>query len=312
MSGTCTAPSVFHVGYPKTATTFLQERVFNREDLGVALGGGDESRAYLVENYMVRDDYIFDSKSVRADLDELEKPQRERGLLPVWSEEMFLGAPAQRQYHGPQVQRKLAQTHGGDAKILITIREQRAMALSAYREYVRGGGRNPLRDFIGTRETKPAFSPLLRESFLHYDRAVAAYMDSFGRERVLVLPIELLTSDPQRYLHMLGQFFGLSFETIDTSVRANKGAGLITGALNRQFNKVLVQSPLELSYLSLSNRVAQRTLRLFDKLVPAALDARAVKAAKAAITERYEGQFTASNRALEALTGLDLRQLGYQ
>lgn len=303
--------SIFHVGLIKTATTFLQERIFCRADLGIGLGGGPESRAHFVEHYLVCPDFGFDAQAVRARMDALEAPQRAQGLVPIWSEEMFLGDPVQRQYLGQTVLDRLRATHGGAAKLLLTVREQRAFALSAYQEYVLQGGRNPLSDFIGTPERLPGFTPILRESFLHFDQAVAAYIQAFGRENVLVLPICMLRNDPARYLALLGNFLGRPLEGVDTTQVVHKALGLTALEVLRGCNRFAVRSPLRPG-LTPSFRIARGIARRVDRLVPASWDANRKRAMMAQINARYEGCFTESNRRLEALTGHDLKAYGYQ
>src|SRR5690606_25747219 len=94
-------------------------------------------------------------------------------------------------------------------KVLITVREQRSFALSAYREYIAQGGANPLRDFIGTGQEPESFTPILRPEFLMYDRVVAHCQTLFGDENLLVLPYELLRRDPPAYLARLRDFLRL-------------------------------------------------------------------------------------------------------
>lgn len=116
---------------------------------------------------------------------------RAEGRLPVWSEEVLLGDPLVRRYDGPANLHRIAAAMP-EARILITIREQRGMALSMLREHATQGGTGTLRDFIGIGQEDIAYTPILRPDFLHFDRAVAAARAAFGAERVLILPQEML------------------------------------------------------------------------------------------------------------------------
>lgn len=302
---------VFHIGYVKTATTFLQRQVFGRADLGMALGGGPRSRGHVVSGLVLADDYIFDPAALAARFAALEAPQRAEGLLPVWSEEVLLGDPLAGRYDGPANLRRLHAAFP-QARILITIREQRAMALSMLREYAKQGGTASPRDFIGTGQEDPAFSPLLRPDFLRFERAVGFCRDAFGPDRVLVLPQEMLRADPRDYFDRLGRFLDLPLGPPASGRPGgdNVGRGLAAAAINRGLNRLVRRSPLHRDP-GIAWRTKDRVVRLFDRAMPRMLDARIEARLKAMIAARYRTEFSAGNRALAGMTGLDLHGYGY-
>jgi hypothetical protein len=300
---------VFHIGYVKTATTFLQRHVFSRADLGMALAGGPHSRGHVVAEVVLADDYIFDPAALAARFAELEAPQRAQGLLPIWSEEVLLGDPLAGRYDGPANLRRLHAAFPR-ARILITIREQRAMALSMLREYAKQGSTAPPVDVIGTGHEDPAFRPLLRPDFLHLERAVGFCRDTFGPDRVLVLPQEMLRSDPGNYFDRMGRFLDLLLVPPKCSGGDNVGRGLAAAAFNRGLNRLVRRSPLRRD-AGLAWRAKDRAVRLFDRAVPQVLDARIEARLRAMIEDRYRGEFAAGNRVLAEITGLDQGSYGY-
>ncbi len=104
-------PVLLHVGFIKTATTFLQQQVFTGSDGGLELAAGKRTRAQMVEEILLGDDYSFDAQAVRARLEIFASEVRSRGNLPVWSEEMLLGNPPSRRYDGFANARKLHQVY---------------------------------------------------------------------------------------------------------------------------------------------------------------------------------------------------------
>jgi len=80
------APLIFHIGYPKTATAILQHQIFSNPALGLALGGGNLSRAHLFDKLVLDDGYQFDAAATAQILRDLEAPQRAAGLTPIWSD----------------------------------------------------------------------------------------------------------------------------------------------------------------------------------------------------------------------------------
>lgn len=91
---------------------------------------------------------------------------------------------------------------------MIGIREQKATALSSFREYIFLGGTLSLEEFIGTGHEALSFTPILREDFLAYDLVVDYYQQLFGAENVLVLPIEQLQKDRAGYIQTIFDFCG--------------------------------------------------------------------------------------------------------
>lgn len=309
MTDPVTDPPLVHIGYVKTATTYLQRHLFRAEDQGFALAGGALSRGHIVSGLIVCDDYSFDATAQAARFAELEAPQRAAGLLPVWSEEVLLGDPIAGRYDGARNLEKLAATLP-QARILITIREQKAMALSIYREYIKQGGTAPLRDVIGTGQEAPAFRPHLREEVLQFDRAVRFVQGLFGADQVLVLPQEMLQRDPGAYFAHLGRFLGREIAVPAAAGGDNRGRGAVAMGLNRRLNHLVRRSPLSRD-VGLGWALKDKLVSGVNRLTPPALTARAEAALKAQIAARYDGVFDAGNQRLAALTGLPLADYGY-
>lgn len=301
--------ALLHVGYIKTATTFLQNTVFKGDGGDLELAAGRRTREQLVENVLLADDYDFDPALIRATLDAVSAPVRARGRLPVWSEEMLLGNPASRRYDGFANARKLRAVFP-DAGILITIRKQQSIAMSMYAEYVLGGGPLPLRTFIGTGDEPPSFSAILRPEFLFFDRAVRHYRALFGANRVLVLPQEMLLAASGDFVAALSRFTGAGIALPPSSRRDHASEGRVAAGLRRRLNRFALRDPTRPGrggYSALMNR----GVRLVDRLDPGLFDARLAARRRLALEARYDGLFAASNRALAEMTGLDLGGMGY-
>lgn len=302
-------PALLHVGYVKTGTTYLQQTVFSDAELGFELVGGDQNRALLVSWFRARNDYDFDATALSAEMRALEAPIRDRGRVPVWSEETLLGDPLVSDYCGPRILAQLKQLDL-DLKVLITIRRQEGFALSGYREALRFG-RYKLRDFIGTGAEELSMRPILRPEVLRYDSAVAHYQDAFGAENCAVLPLEMLRADPVGYINVICRLMGRpDATTADTSPR-NAGRGGTALRAARVLNGLYTVSPLTFQP-SLMRRVVDKVLNMINRLAPSTLDKRIEQGWRAQIDAAYAGQFAESNRRLEQITGLDLRPLGYQ
>jgi hypothetical protein len=305
-----TGPSVFHVGYIKTGTTYLQNEVFSSARLGMALGGGSASRSYLVDWFTLSDEYVFDPSVVEECLAELENDARRKGQIPVWSDETLIGNPLTRTYLGPSLLRRLSSL-SKPIKVIITIREQCAFCLSAYREFIKHGGVHDLESFIGTGNEPRSYTPILRPEFLHFDRAAQQWISAFGIENVLIQPFELLTTDRARYLTRLVEFLGVDFDGHVPDTKHNVGIGGTALSFKRVLNRLYVRSPLS-QERSMTERVVSKATRIIDRLTPEFIDRRNEDRLRAAIENRFRDEFGESNRRLEKLVGLNLKSYGYQ
>lgn len=301
-------PALVHMGYIKTATTTLQNVVLNDPAFGFSMPVGMKSRGHMMEWLVVSDEYTFDSARLSAEIDAMERPVRDKGLVPVWSGEALIGSPLSRQYCGPRVIRRLKAT-GRAFAILLSFREQKSFALSAYREKIK---RAPLslRHFIGTGMEDLSFRSHLRPEFLEYDRAVEALIDAFGQDRVLVCPFEWHTREPDAFLAELQRLVGLPTGARMPSEWYNKGLGATALCSLRWLNHFIEYDALSSEEKPLI-RLGHRGIRLINRVAPKALDQRIEQNWKAAIEARYGNSFADSNRRLADLIGRDLSQYGY-
>lgn len=302
-------PVLLHVGYIKTATTFLQKQVFDDPRAGLALAAGRQTRTALVKEILLADDYTFDAQATRSRLEMLCADVRDRGDLPVWSEEMLLGNPPSRRYDGWSNAHKLNAVYPR-AKVLITIRRQDALVRSIWGEYVRGGGRLPLQSVIGTAEEPEGHTPVLKSDFLHFDAAIKHYHDLFGAKRVLVLPQEMLDQNPTRFYAALADFTDRQIDPDRPRKHAHVGEGAFVLRLRRTSNHLIRIDPIRARRQGVPAMI-DKVLRRLDHFVPPQFDVAPRGKLQAWITARYQGEFTQSNRRTAALTGLDLGQYGY-
>lgn len=197
---------VIHVGFPKTGTTWLQQNLLARNS-GFACVG----KPYLVSNdfrgllnkFVSEDDFRFSAEHYRKvfeeSLSENGKTYTE-DQVKIISFELFSGGLYTGQ-GAKELLNRLFDTFG-KTKILITIREQRAIIESHYRHYVRAGGGLHIREFLYKRNS-PAVdtfgNQLLFDKF-KYNRYINHCYELFGKDRVKVVPYELLRLRPNEFI----------------------------------------------------------------------------------------------------------------
>jgi len=295
----------------KTASTYLQANVFSNPAGGFAVPLSGAGRAFLVEQIILSDGFSFHGETVRGKFEEAAQTVTDRGLIPVWSDEGLLGDPVARRYDAYSNAIRVKEALP-DAHVLITIREQTAMALSMYVEYIHQAGLADLTQFIGTGNELLSFSPFLRSDFLMFDRAVKYYQSLFGEDRVLVLPQELLALDRAAYFQLLSDFTGKEIDlTSVSSKRVHKSMGATANQMRRIVNRLKTPRVLS-SSPSTWEKGLEKGLRMIDRSIPSSIDNLVLRPITRQIEDRYRGQFVDSNRRLSEMTGLDLQQLGYE
>ena len=124
---------VVHIGYHKTATTWLQRQCLPRLGDRVALFGLDRLWAELIAPSPLEFDpgrcgrYITDLLAAHP------------GSVCVFSAERLCGNPHSGGYDAAEMANRIRASFD-EAKILIVVREQVAMLVSNYKQYVRMGG----------------------------------------------------------------------------------------------------------------------------------------------------------------------------
>lgn len=221
---------LLHVGYHKTATTWLQNAVFTRANGFPPLLSHREIFDHIVTPHGL----TFDTAGVRALLDS-RRGQDTEGAVDVMSLEALSGNPFYGGRESDAYAARLADVASG-ARILITIRAQDRIIASVYMQYVlRGGTASPRRFFDGAQVGGYyGFDP----AHFEYHRLVGLYQRLFGSENVLVLPQEMIAADQAEAVRLLASFSGNSVIGDPWEPRKPRGVSYpeATAALLRRVN----------------------------------------------------------------------------
>lgn len=181
-------PDCFHIGYHKTASTYLQAEVFKR----------------LASYHYVRAKPSYDDRNQLIEISNEElmvDPEAASGRKKLLYSHNSLTGDA---YHDDVSTVDLVHATNPSAKILISIRSQFAALRSYYFTCSKNG-------FGGSYET--FIHHLADNGKLRYFEMVSAYRDKFGPENVKVLFYEELARDPDRFLCGLLDFLGITNQT---------------------------------------------------------------------------------------------------
>lgn len=297
---------LIHIGYHKTASTWLQRELFpNHEGIELVAGPG-RTAEHLIRPHPL----AFDASQARAALMPDVEAAYEAGKVPVLTNERLSGYPHLGGYDADRMARRIHAAFP-EAKIWVAIREQVSAIHACYRQFVRAGGPWSLDDYLDPRDdgATPGFS----EEHFRYLPLVELYHDLFGEDAVLVTLLEAFSDDPSAVIDRVEAHADIepSPGTYDTDRRIHPSlsdpATRLLRLLNRRFS-----TPKLFHYpaLGFPNRdlVRDAVMRL-DLTV----DLSRKKGALRRGVEAWCGdRFAASNRRLSQVIERDLGAWGYR
>jgi hypothetical protein len=301
-----------HIGYHKTATSWLRKRLFDRADMGFRLYPRGKVSTLFVKVPLLG----FDAARCRQAIDPWLSETQSRGLVPVLSHVRLSGYFASGGFDSQLIADRLAVVLP-KAKVLIVVREQRATVMSTYHQYVREGGASTLSAYLDPRQEGSFRVPGFDLAFFAYDRLVAYYVGLFGAANVLVLPYELCSHDPFEFLSRIVEFANAHgtqrVSTLDTS-RVNVAPSTLAIAGLRIVNLVFRANPLHPTPIAPSRAASWLGTRVvlgLDGPLTHRLSRGLMARQRARVTRRIGSFYEASNARLRDLTGLDLARYGY-
>jgi len=233
--------------------------------------------------------------------------------VPVLSQERLSGSPHSSGFDAKAIAGRLKEAFP-EGRVLIVIREQRSMTLSNYFQFLRIGGAMALGDYISGKYDGrlPGFSP----NHFKYDGLIEHYQELFGNESVLVLPFELFCSDPRAFVARVAKFSEAEVpEDLEYGDRLNKGLPRLVEYRTRALNYLAYRDSTN-GYSPWASRAGFRIVRWLHRqlirVVPDSTEAKFVEGLRAEIADFTGDCYAESNRRTEAMTGLDLRSLGYK
>jgi len=311
-------PPLVHIGYHKTGTNWLQEEVFGDPSTGYRWLG-KRPLTHPVHR-LVRDRPLeFDAGALREEFEPMLRSAEDAGLVPVVSFPRLSGHAFSGGYDSQELADRLAAVFP-ESRVLIVIREQRSMIVSAYKQYVPAGGVCTVERFIAA---DPESRRVPRFDFGHfaYHRLIRYYQSLFGRDSVLVLPYEQFVRDGRGFVAAIGQFAGRAIpdEVLDAlpyGTRSNRAQSALAVELSRPLNLFgprsdLNPAPVFQSRLLFS--LAKQIRRLDPSTMPALREraAHSESELRRIVDEDVGDRYVESNRTTAELTGIDLAAFGW-
>jgi hypothetical protein len=307
---------IVHIGYHKTASSWLQRHVFGNPKTGLqTIGklGPDHPVRQLVRARPLE----FDAAAMCVLFEPLLQPVRDAGLVPVVSWERLSGHAVSGGYDSKELANRVREVFP-EATILVVIREQRSMIVSTYKQYVIGGGPNSLEAFLAPPLSQNVRLPGFDLRHFEYHHLLRHYRSLFGDDSVLALPFEQFVREPHDFVAAIGQFAGRPIDDaliaampFDDVHRPSPSALALEmrRRRNRCVRSELNPVPLELQPYKRLMKLMQAAAE--QPLVRDRLGARATSKLKESVAATVGDRYRESNRATAELTGLDLAGYGW-
>jgi hypothetical protein len=301
-------PILLHVGYHKTATTWMQRWLFTPVHGYRQIAGHQDAFAHVVQPHGFRFCPEPMRNLIAAQLDQLSE-----GEVPVISSEILSGHPFQGG-HESDVYAERLQKIVPDARILISIRAQMRILPSVYMQYLSRGGTMPYERFFRG-QTKLGYFGFTPHHF-EYDLLVAHYQKLFGKDRVYVMTQESLTQDMRTATRALADFAGnLRFTELTQEAMKVQSpsypeyAAPILRRINHVQESVLVPTPI--IRLGKTPRGLYRLAGYLLRLPPVSSIMSSQRPISRYVQEQFSGHYDDSNRRLAQLGTNPLDLSGY-
>lgn len=299
---------MIHIGYHKTATTWMQRQLF------VPLHGYRMLFDHkAVFEFFVRPHGLVFNPQIAKDALAIALADIRTGEAGVISSEILSGHPFFGGRESDILAKRLKQI-APESRILISIRDQMHILPSVYMQYIlRGGTMDYVQFFNGDTDMHYfTFSP---EHF-KYHRLIRLYQELFGKDRVFVLTQESLRRDQETALKRLADFSGNTlYSGLTEKARKPVGKSYPEYAVPilRRINHVQTSTlnPQPIISLGKTPKGIYRVAGFALKKPPFSSMLSDYKPVSAHVKQKFSEYFKESNRKLIDIVGSELDLAGY-
>ena len=302
---------LIHIGYHKTASTWLQRDFFRNDNFGFY---SPWKREKIATDFILPDGLTFNENQIRSTYEEDIDKALAFDKVPVISHERLAGYPASGGYDCKKLADHLHAVFP-KAKILIVIRRQRDILKSWYKEYIYDGGALSYKVFFNSIGPKHIVRvPHFRYIYYEYDRLISYYQSLFSKDNILVLPYELLRIDPSDFSKQICNFTGVRYIEKKFVKKQNVGKRLVEMDFLRFLNRIFYFNQLNpyalFSMPTFRNRLYKIIAMVVPK-IPESVCSYREKEIEKFIDVAVAGRYTQSNKDTSRITGINLQSFGY-
>jgi hypothetical protein len=304
---------LIHIGYPKTASTWLQRRLF-KPDFGFSKV---LNQVEIQLGINAPTPFRYNAAGIRERFEN--NLSEGAGETPVISSETLSGNICCGGYNARQNADRLYETFPR-AKILIVTRERKSLIRSLYKTMVEWGMPHSIDRLLSPIQPEGRF-PEFNLDYLRFDLITEYYRKLFGEDNVLVIPYELLLGSSKTFAQEIVSFSGASADL--SKLWKNPGALKVENSntaiskimFQRWFNYLFISNALNYSGM-FSSMLGQGAYKARGRLgflqLPGFINDAMERKFRVTVASKMDGQFARSNSALQRLCKFDLAELGYE
>lgn len=290
----------YHIGFPKTASTWLQKVAFPAHS-EIHLLGPNECVPLLSTH-----DARFNPEPM------IKLTQSAKESVSLFSSEDLIGSIFAG---GLDTLRNIERMKAisSEAKVILIIRCQTSLIKSLYRQFLREGGTLKFNDFIRIAWPSPLRVDL---SCFDYYRLYKLFTNHFGKERFRIFLFEDLAKDPLQFANHLFEFLELkpicedaliSTKAVNSGVRAE--VAHIQRFLNQFAPSHLNNQPvLKIWSHQKVKRIVRRRIQPLIPVIPDFLKWNGISSSD---LDFLHETFAPSNTKLQMALDVNLREYGY-
>jgi hypothetical protein len=287
---------IFHIGYPKTASIWLQYNFFPYIKNATYV---DPKKTF--DTFITPNPFDFDPQTLQAEY------QDESNHL-IFSNHAFIGTNYNFGLNGflTHVYANRIKTVFSDAKVIVFIRNQTDIIASAYLQYIKEGGTYGIRKYL-YHNNFPNITGYTLFSLKHfeYNKVLGHYAELFGRENIFPILYEAFATDPVNVLNQLCDQLDIEFEPgeIDFSRRnvALRRGLLPLARFSNHFSAKNMLNKYYLVHIPGKHEVVKKVLNRMNRfaLFGPHLEARHIL--KQPLEEEIKDHYRSHNRELKEL-----------
>lgn len=331
-----------HIGFPKSASSSLQNFYFATHPDCLHLGLGYESKGnrYFDEgveqvsevDLRLKKEFLWDPEASSRLLQPAFEHAKEKNFKAVGLSNEFLSFALGNEVDTSDKARRLRQLFGEETKAIIVIREQFSFLKSLYLELLKGGYGGNYRKYL-----EYTYLYQVRSWFtdICYDNIYELYTNEFGTENVCMVAFEELKTEPTSFLSKIANALGIADNVTELRSVNTQAESMGWYEQLRRYNERFPREfgtrffePFNMNrmraYYHNEMGVAVPHDRLADDILRLPISQAAHKINEISpigdlnlsIPEGLEGRmsemFSASNRRLQELAGFDLERFGYR
>ena len=310
---------ILHIGFHKSASTFLQKNLFPALPVNYLFFAGSNNNREILD--YAESTSGFDPGVIHewVNRELLKKYNTVERTTTILSHEELSGHPHGYDEICPYATARNLKRAFPQARVLIVIRNQwdYLASLYAFRVLRVGHESRSFERFVNEEGAKGLFNHLA------YHQLVEYYHRLFGADHVLVLPMELLFRSPQEFCGQIRTFMHLPEEEINRQGPINATTKstfilacwrpinflfrLVLNALIYMMRKREERYPLRRFRFYFYNARSKLTELVENKL----FTARTIHITDCSSYSKLESRFGASNKQLEEMLQTDLSSMGY-